>query len=302
MLIYQRMRITAMPMTLLFVTCFIFSCKQRDPVIKAQASYFYPIEKNDVALSTPQAGEWLYEHKEKGQDLEAFKKSKPLAPAADKATIYLMPIGTFSPLQNSALQATRAYVEIFFQLRTVLLPPVPDSVPANASRQHDGHIQLLAPYILDSVLLPRKPKDAIALMAISAKDLYPKNDWNYVFGLASYTRRVGVSSIYRLQDEHLDTANFTATIRRLMNISSHEIGHMMSLHHCIHAKCVMNGTNSLSETDKAPLRLCAECQEKLYWNFRFDNKKRLAELIACCTQHGLQQDMEIFRRDREAIK
>jgi archaemetzincin len=64
----------------------------------------------------------------------------------------------------------------------------------------------------------------------------------------------------------------------------------------------MNGTNSLSETDKAPLRLCSECQEKLYWNFHFDNKKRLAQLSACCAQYGLQQDLEIFRRDQDVVQ
>jgi archaemetzincin len=35
-------------------------------------------------------------------------------------------------------------------------------------------------------------------MAITEKDLYPKPDWNFVFGLASYTEQIGVTSMYRL--------------------------------------------------------------------------------------------------------
>ncbi|WP_280115303.1 hypothetical protein [Flavobacterium fluviatile] len=34
-------------------------------------------------------------------------------------------------------------------------------------------------------------------------------------------------------------------------MSSHEIGHMFGLHHCIVADCVMNGTDSMSETDRS---------------------------------------------------
>ncbi|WP_262896503.1 hypothetical protein [Chryseobacterium sp. KMC2] len=41
---------------------------------------------------------------------------------------------------------------------------------------------MLAGYILDSILIKRKPKDAVVFMGITEKDLFPKVDCNYVFG------------------------------------------------------------------------------------------------------------------------
>ncbi|SEW32247.1 archaemetzincin [Chitinophaga arvensicola] len=289
------------------ITLVLLSCnnrKEKDPVMLAQSEYFRAIGENDVKLKTPKAGEWLFEHKEKGQTFEAYKGSKPIRPTSHKAVIYLMPIGDFTPLQEKGLKLTRDYVEIFFQLKTILLKKVTDkTVPPYAIRQKgNNNIQLLAPYVLDSLLWEKTPRDGIALLAISAKDLYPKNDWNYVFGLASYTRRVGVSSIYRLQNKQLDTVNFGLFLRRLVNISSHEIGHMMSIQHCTFAMCVMNGSNSLQETDLSSNRLCSECQKKLFWNFRYDNKQRLKQLYDFCLENNLEWDAKVLKLDSDVIK
>lgn len=272
-------------LAIILITCILFSCHQQpdDPGM----AYLKSLAKNDIPLPPPEYGDWLYKHKEKGQDLAAYQSTKPISPAT---TIYLLPVGDFTPSQTAALQATKAYVEIFFQRKAVLLTPVSDSAATRiASRKFEGHVQLLAPYLLDSMLIAKRPGDGLAMMALSAKDLYPKDDWNYVFGLGSYRKRVGVTSIYRLKD--------TLFLRRLVNISSHEIGHMLSLNHCIHARCVMNGTNGLYETDHTPLRLCGECQQKLYWNLKYDNQKRLKELMTFCKENGFQNDWEIFNKD-----
>ncbi|MBO9730717.1 MAG: hypothetical protein J7623_18895 [Chitinophaga sp.] len=286
----------------LLLLCILLSCHnnpEEDPVIRAQNNYFKAIAKNDIQLSPPKEGEWLFEHQEGGQTFEAYKKAKPVKPTPNRSVIYLLPVGEFTALQQRALSLTREYVALFFQLETVLLKPIPDtSVPG---RFQTDHLQLLAPYVLDTLLADQMPASGIALMAISAKDLYPKPSWNYVFGLASYTKRVGVTSIYRLQNKQLDTTNFSQCIGRLTNISSHEIGHMLSLHHCIFARCVMNGSNSLAETDNAPNRLCSDCQKKLYWNIRYDNKKRLRQLLDFCRQQSLNKNWELFQADNKAV-
>jgi archaemetzincin len=293
---------STVPALSLILTSFFVACTSEDPAITQDSAYFNAIEDNDIALTAPKEGNWRYSHKEKRQDLKAYKKSNPVRQGPNYSTIYLMPVGDFTPLQQTALKQVREYVEIFFQMRTVLLSAVADrSITSVPSREHDGHTQLLAPYLLDSLLKDKCPSDGIALMAISAKDLYPKNDWNYVFGLASYTKRVGVSSIYRLQDGYLDTTNYKTCLRRLTNISSHEIGHMFSLHHCVYAGCVMNGTNGLGETDQSPLRLCSECQKKLFWNIAYNNKRRLEQLSGFCQNNGLQRDWQIFKADLDAV-
>lgn len=280
---------------LLFAITFIFlSCNTKE-------GYFKAIAANDVKLNPPQKGEWLYHHKEKGQSFEEYKKAKPVRPSASCYIIYLKPVGNFTPLQQSMLHLMQQYVAIFFQQQTVLLPAVADSaVPTRL--KGDDNIQLLAPYVLDSLLKGKTPGDGIALMAITAKDLYPKDDWNYVFGIASYVDRVGVSSIYRLESAHLDTTNFTLCLQRLISIATHEIGHMLSMQHCTFAKCVMNGSNTMSETDACPNRLCSECQRKLSWNFGYDNKKRLTQLCAFFKVNNLQRDLHVLQPDLTAAE
>lgn len=298
---------TSMRPFIFILTAFLLSCtgrKEKDPVIRSASGYFQAISKNDIKLGPAGEGEWLFAHKEKGQTFEQYKNTNPVRPTAARSVIYLLPIGDFTPLQEKAMQLTRNYLEIFFQQKTVLLKAVSDKIiPASAIRQRGpDNTQLLAPYVLDTLLKDKTPADGIALMGISAKDLYPKESWNYVFGIASYAKRVGVSSIYRLQNKQLDTANFKLCLSRLMNIFSHEIGHMMAFSHCIAAKCVMNGSNTLRETDQSPNRLCTECQKKLFWNFRYDNQQRLRQLCDFCKEHGLQKDLNVLEFDRSALK
>lgn len=86
-----------------------------------------------------------------------------------------------------------------------------------------------------------------------------------------------------------------------MKISSHEISHMFGLHHCIDANCVMNGTNNLSETDKNTSRLCSHCQRKLNYTLKYDNQKRLTELISFFTRNKLESELGILQKDLEKI-
>ncbi|MCB2378388.1 archaemetzincin [Hymenobacter sp. BT635] len=279
----------------------LFSCAGNfasEPVSPQEQAYFEAIQENDVPLKRPRPGEWLYEHKEPGQNLAAYQRLAPIRPDSLRRTVFLQPVGRFTALQRKALQATQQYLRIFYQQPVVLLPAVADTlVPRSARRRQQGHEQLLAPYLLDNYLKARLPETGLALMAISAKDLYPKPDWNYVFGLASYPHRVGVTSIYRLQDQTLTADNYIRCLTRLISISSHEIGHMFSLRHCTYARCAMNGTNSLPETDAAPNRLCSECQRKLSWNFQYDTTQRLRELAVFFSKHELQRDYALANRD-----
>ncbi|PJJ53102.1 archaemetzincin [Hymenobacter chitinivorans] len=285
---------------------FLFSCGRSSSVASfssAAESYFQAIQKNDFPLKKPQPGEWLYENREAGQNLEAYQQLPPFRPDSLTRTIYLQPVGRFSALQRQALQATQEYLRIFYQQPVVLLPAVADTlVPPGARRRQNGHEQLLAPYLINYYLKTRLPRTGLALMAISAKDLYPEADWNYVFGQASYPHRVGITSIYRLQDQTLTPKNYTRCLTRLLSISSHEIGHMVSLHHCTYARCAMNGTNSLPETDATPNRLCSECQTKLYWNFRYDNVRRLQELAAFFRKNQLRRDGALAQMDLRQLR
>ena len=262
--------------------------------------YFVDIKVNDVKLAEPVFGDWLYSRKEKGQTFEQFIKTKHVVPSKEENIIYLQPIGTFNSLQVKQIELVRQYLQIFFQLETKVLKDVSnDIIPNNARRIGDvGQEQFLAGYILTDVLKKEKPDKGVALMAITEKDLYPKPEWNYVFGLASYRDKIAVSSMYRMQKE----ADFNLSLDRLLKICSHEIGHMFGLYHCIEANCVMNGTNSMVETDRHSLRLCSLCQRKLNSGLKYDNKKRLLELEKYFKENKLKEGLELMEKDLKSIQ
>ncbi|MBD2714044.1 hypothetical protein KBK19_03240 [Microvirga sp. STR05] len=276
----------------------------RYPDFSAEArAYFSAIKANDQPLKAPRTGEWRHENHEPGQTLEQYQELAITRPDSVHRTLYLLPIGHFSPLQKKVLEATRQYLQHFFQLPVTLLAAVPDTFVPKAARRRgiEGQEQLLAPYILTHRLAGKLPPDGLTLMALSSRDLYPKPEWNYVFGLASYPDRVGVTSLYRLQDTRLTAANYTRCLTRLINLSSHELGHMFSLRHCTFARCVMNGTNSLAETDGTPNRLCSECQSKLYWTCRYNNRQRLLALHTFFQSHQLKADASLASRDLKRL-
>ncbi|MCI9845848.1 archaemetzincin [Flavobacterium pectinovorum] len=279
---------------LLAILLFCTTC-----VKHADSVYFDQIEKNDIELAKPVEGDWLYSHKEKGQSFEQFINSKHIVPTSESNIIYIRPIGDFNSLQNKQIELLREYLEIYFQLKTKILEMVSnDIIPESAQRiGYENNQQFLAGYILDNVLKKDKPLNRIALMGLTEVDLYPKPEWNFVFGLASYHDKVGVSSIYRLQDGILTSDNFNLCLSRLLKISSHEIGHMFGLHHCIAAECVMNGTNSMSETDKSSVRLCSVCQRKLNSGIKYNNEKRLTELKIYFQKNHLTEELQLINKD-----
>ena len=119
-------------------------------------------------------------------------------------------------------------------------------------------------------------------MAITEMDLYPKPEWNYVFGLASYRDRIAVSSIYRMQKD----ADFNLSLERLLKICSHEIGHMFGLLHCIYFNCLMNGSNHLDESDGRISELCPVCLRKLQHSIGFDILERYKALLKFSSMAG----------------
>ena len=66
----------------------------------------------------------------------------------------------------------------------------------NRINEFTGGIQYNAKKILDKTI-PLIPKDAYCLLTVTMHDIYPKPEWNFVFGLANLTARTGVFSFVR---------------------------------------------------------------------------------------------------------
>lgn len=276
----------------------LFSCQ------KQKKTYYESIALNDIKLPSIKPGSWRYNHDEHFQTFEDFQKLKKIKPEPGKNIIYLQPIGTFDEIQKKEITLTKEYLKTYFQLETKILPVLSNSIiPATVKRvSKEGNEQILAGYVLDSILIKRKPKDAVVVMGITEKDLFPKPEWNYVFGLASYEDGVGVTSIYRFAGGHLTDSNFNESLLRLIKISSHEIGHMFGISHCLNANCVMNGTNSLPETDYHLARACSLCQRKLNSSIYYDNKKRLLELKNFFEKQHLNTELTLANQDLNLVQ
>lgn len=191
------------------------------------------------------------------------------------------------------------YLEAFYGLpvKQILLKAFSPTSPNVRYNNYLHSRQVKTGYILKEVLPKILPADAAALIAFTASDLSPDESMNYVFGQASMEDRVGVWSLYRLND-HADYATF---LRRTLKIAAHETGHMFSMRHCTKYKCVMNGTNQLAETDSRPIDACPDCMAKIAWLSNIDPKTRYDRLAAFCRKNGLVREAEEFARKAAAV-
>lgn len=258
-----------------------------------------------IPLGKPLRGDWLTEHKEPGQTFEQFVKRYPEPTSAGLSTLYLQPIGDFGATQQKLVDTTARCLELFYGRPVKTLPTISlKEIPEDARRinQQTQQTQILSTYVLDKVLKPHRPNDALAVLALCAEDLWPGKNWNYVFGQASLSERVGVWSIQRFGDPDESRAAYQLCLERTLGTALHETGHMLGIPHCTADKCGMNGSNSLPESDRTPLHFCAECQPKVWWTCNLTAKKHLEELIKFAQTHELTASEDHWQKSLDALK
>ncbi len=215
------------------------------------------------------ATSWSKLHpQEKLQTLGEYIASKPNRPDGTRRTMYIQRLGDFSGTQERVVSATADLLSRVYGVPVKSLPPLKlDVIPASARRVHPswGDQQIRTDYVLNQILKPSRPADAVALLALTSSDLWPGEALNFVFGVASLRDRVGVWSLYRYGDPDQDEAAYDLFLRRTLKVATHETGHMFGIPHCVAYRCCMNGANSIPELDNAPLALCPECSSKVCW-------------------------------------
>lgn len=258
------------------------------------------IEPFFKAMGKPAANDWLASHTEAGQTFEEYLDADPTKPTKERQKIYVLPLGTFDAKQQKLIAQTTDYLAAFYDLPVEQMPsqPLVTSHPNIRQNRLTQTRQIKTGYILNEVLMPILPKDAAALIAFTVDDLYPDESMNYVFGQASLENRVGVWSLFRL-DDHTDERGF---LLRTLKIAAHETGHMFSMKHCTKYECVMSGTNHLGETDSRPVDTCPECSAKICWLSDTKPADRYTRLAEFCRKNGLTKEAEEFTRKAEAVK
>jgi archaemetzincin len=256
-------------------------------------------------MGKPGPGDWLAHHKESGQSFDEYLRDHKKRVRDQFQTMYVQPLGSFEGTQGKLLEQTADFMSRFYGVPVKTLDTFTlDKLPASARRVHPEwkDKQILSTYILDDVLKPRRPKDAVAVLGLTASDLWPGDGWNFVFGQASLTDRVGVWSIYRFGDLDESADAYKLCLRRTLATAVHETGHMLGIKHCTAYECGMNGSNSLTESDSRPLEFCPECQEKVWWTCGVEPKARCRRLLEFAKKHGLDDEAEYWQKALERLQ
>jgi len=276
--------------------------RRETPVLPDKYEKLLPLHQK---LGEPRPGEWLAMHDEPGQTYRAYVRGRPVRPTRLRRTIYVQPLGEFSRTQRRIIELTARYMELYFGLPVKVAEDLPLSIiPDEARRVHPnwGDKQILSTYVLDRVLKPRLPEDAVASIAFTTSDLWPGRGWNFVFGQASLRDRVGVWSIYRNGDPDESDESFCLCLRRTIKTAAHETGHMFSMFHCIYFECAMCGSNHRAESDRRPLWLCPVCLAKLCWCIGTDPAERYEKLIEFCRDNELKPEREFFEKSLKVLR
>lgn len=229
-----------------------------------------------------------------GQGFEQYRRSFN---KSDYTTLYVQPIGALDARSESLVKETAELLAVFYSAPAKVLDPISDDLmPASARRNHGGAVQFNATFVLDQVLTPRRPKDALAVLAITATDLYPDEKWNFVFGLASLSERIGVWSLSRYGDPESEEFR-----RRLFKVATHETGHMFGIEHCIAYDCLMNSSQSRLALDLSPMWCCPECVQKVAFARGLDLPGYLSELAAFAKSHNLPKEVEYWSKSRDVV-
>lgn len=254
-------------------------------------SHFSPIP-------TPGPDDWLRVHPERGQTVHDYIASRPNRPEPPRDHVYVLPLGELPAEQGPTLDELAGHARAYFGLPVSVLPVRPLAELDVPSRRHGGHRQLHASAILD-VLQGELPHDAYCLIAVTLEDLYPSDEFAYVFGFARLHARVGVFSFARYHPGFFGESfavDRKVLVQRALKVMSHELGHVFGLEHCTHLHCAMNGANHLSELDRAPLHLCPVCLRKLHVALGFDPVARYQRLAEHYERLGLHEAADWARQ------
>ncbi len=232
-------------------------------------------------LGPPQEGDWRWDHpEEKPQSVEEYLKGLENKWRPSRRTIYVQPLGGIEAQHARLMETAREYLEAFFGTPAKILPGIePDRRAWRPKRRQFEAESLL------KQLHKNAPTDAFAVAGFLTEDLYTDDD-DFVFGLAREDLAAGVFSLARLSERYRGQPKGATLEQRTLTTAVHELGHVLGIDHCLAYQCVMNGSNSLEESDRQPMHLCPVDLQKLRLNIGLDPATRYATLERFYRAHG----------------
>ncbi|KAK3106886.1 hypothetical protein FSP39_002090 [Pinctada imbricata] len=279
------------------------------------SKYLLPDLELFKEMRKPKRGDWLAENKERGQTFKQFLISIKPFPNRISNTIFLQPlVFNEDPIPKSILTPLSDFASTFFGM------PVKVAKRKNLKGKVKGRIndysknyQVSGPEVL-SIMVSEKmiPREAFCVAGITFCDLYHHEEHNFVFGMANLSGSSGVYSLARYLSNFAESENtefhpereeggLETIIKRACKTMCHEIGHMFGITHCTHFDCIMNGSNSLEESDRRTIFLCPICLRKLHSSIGFDIVDRYRKLKEFWEEHQQEQEVAWLQKRLEKI-
>jgi len=270
--------------------------ERRIPPLRAAIEKLRPLHKR---LGEPEPGDWRAVYGDVEQTFDDFLEYNHRVLDGPRRVLYIQPIGEFTRTQHEIIVKTAGYMAAYFNVPVEIRSALPLSLVGEEGRRTHpawGGEQILTTHLLRLVLGPRLPDDAVAYIGLTAEDLWPGGQWNFVFGQAATGGRIGVYSMYRFGNPDESDKAYKLCLRRTMKLATHETGHIFFLRHCTQYECNMCGCNHLEELDRHPLHLCAGCMAKVCFALAADPSERYKRLLEICRSYGFEEEAAFFEK------
>lgn len=238
-------------------------------------------------------GEWRSYWHENDEPPQTYAASRPAVADERRTTLYVQPLGNFTPREKAAHDLLPEFLRLYFGTPVKMLPPLSAAdIPAKLLRWQHGKAALRVVDYTDRFLKQRLPGDGWGLMTVTALDLFKSEAITGLYGDTLLFGRAGVISWHHLQGD----------LSLMLKGVAHESAHMLTLRHCQHYLCNMNGRITLDEFHRSPLWLCPECLAKLgYAVESLDYAARARGLADFCGRLGLAREADYYRRAAAAL-
>ncbi|MDG1670873.1 MAG: hypothetical protein P8H96_08395 [Akkermansiaceae bacterium] len=183
--------------------------------LSPQLQRSFTLDEDFAPLPKTGGCDWLLSHNEPGQTYRQFLNCLPNMPGAPggRNIIYLQALGKF-PESAPKIKTLHKYMEACFHPMTVKMAPalgVAKNGPVK-SRMNRGNLQWNCVDVLNH-LQRRVPRDAYILKDVTMTDLYPNEEWNFVFGMARIKNRLETFSFSRYRKDPTVALKFDPAVR-----------------------------------------------------------------------------------------
>ncbi|KAK3267591.1 hypothetical protein CYMTET_23863 [Cymbomonas tetramitiformis] len=258
-------------------------------------------------LPKPKAGDWLAKGApgdqngdRRGQTLTQFCRPGPHRnfPSKHCNTIYLVPVGAVDGAPPVEVLAECLHAHFGLEVKTAKPLTKKEMADVNFHQDNAGFgPQLETSTVHDVLSKCRKPRDAWATVGYTMYDLCnTASGFGFVFGEARSDKCTGIFSFARYMETGISQSQF---LRRCCMVLAHEVTHLFGIKHCVFARCLMNGSNHLEESESRPFAVCPVDLRKILDSLKPTGglcpEQRELNLLAFFVKHGLDEDAALSR-------